>query len=177
MVLKNCSNSGDVRVYQDNGFNGGICGSWGMDSVESLIENCTNTGNLIIDNKKISDDELKAMETDGFFTISRICGGIIGRVGTTALSTDNDRADEKNINKADAVFTIKGCGSTGSLLVNDAEEYKTKEGERIYRNYFGGIIGNTCGEDGFSVLVEDCAYSGFERGLGNDDLPDAGDKK
>ena len=74
-------------------------------------------------------------------------------------------------------MTIKGCASTGSLLVNDAEEYKTKDGQRMYRNYFGGIIGNTCGEEGFSVLVEDCAYSGFERGLGNDDLPDAGDKK
>lgn len=177
MTLSSCSNSGQVKVFQNNGFSGGICGSWGMDSVETIIENCTNTGNLMIENEKISEDELKEMEAGGFFTISRICGGVIGRVGTTMLSTDNDRPDEKNVNKEGAVLTIRECASTGSLLVNDAEEYKTKDGQRMYRNYFGGIIGNTCGEEGFSVLVEDCAYSGFERGLGNDDLPDAGDKK
>lgn len=177
MTLKNCSNSGEIKVRRDNGFVGGICGSWGMDSIESSIEDCINTGNLIIDNKKISEDELTSMEKDGSFTISRICGGIIGRVGMTGLSTDNDEADEKNVNQEGAVFTIKGCSSTGSLLVNDAEEYKTKDGERIYRNYFGGIIGNTCGEDGFSMFVEKCSYSGFERGLGNDDLPDVGNKE
>lgn len=173
LVMKDCNNSGDVTVHRDNGYIGGIAGSLGMDSTPGLIENCHNTGNIIMENKILTEEEAK----DVSFTLSRMCGGVIGRVGGLYLSTGNDKNSEKNINKKDAWLNMKNCSSTGELLVNNTKQYPNEKGELRYRNFFGGVIGNSCAEDGYSILVENCTYSGFERGLGNDDLPDIGNKK
>ena len=37
---------------------------------------------------------------------------------------------------------------------------------------FGGIIGNTCGEDDYAFIAEGCTYNGAVRGLGNTEYPD-----
>lgn len=178
LIVKDCANSGAILAQEVNGYIGGIAGCWGMDSVKSSFENCVNSGAIVLDNKKPAGEELDEMEEDGFFTLARICGGIAGKVGPGLyLGIDNDKPDAENINKENAQFTFKNCISTGALRVNDAEEYKDKNGKFKYRNFFGGIIGNACAENSFSVLVEDCSYSGFERGLGNEELPDVGIKK
>lgn len=177
MTVKDCTNSGDITATNVNGYLGGIAGNWGMDSIPTVFENCKNTGAIILNNEKVTEEKLKEMEAAGFFTLSRICGGIVGRVGTLFLGIQNDKIKEKNINKEGACFTFKNCSSTGALLVNDAEEYTTENGKMFYRNYFGGVIGNASGEDGFSFYVDNCTYTGFERGLGNVDLPDVGTKK
>lgn len=104
-------------------------------------------------------------------TVSRIEGGIIGRVGEgLMLTTDSDATNSANIQSENAILNIKNCNSTGTLSVIDADAENIK-------NWFGGIIGNTSGEDGFSFFVDNCTYTGFDRGLGNDNLPDIGTKK
>lgn len=164
--ITNCVNSGKITTNVINGYIGGILGNWGMADVATTIEKCTNNGTLSItaEADKMTDEETEIM------TVSRIAGGIVGRVGSgLLLTTDSDNADDKNVQSADAVLKIKDSKNTGALqVVNaDAENYK---------NWFGGIIGNTCGEDGFSVLAENCTYTGFDRGLGNETLTDVGTK-
>lgn len=173
LVLKDCSNSGAVTVHKDNGYIGGITGSWGMMATPGLIENCHNTGDIIMENKELTMEEAEEIS----FTLSRMCGGVIGRVGGTYLSVGDDENSAENINKENAWLNIKGCSSTGALAVNNKKEYPNEKGEVRFENFFGGIIGNICAEDEFSVMVTDSVYSGFERGLGNDDLPGIGEKK
>ena len=137
-----------------------------MANVATIIDKCTNSGTLAI---TAAADGMTDKDAE-IMTVSRIAGGIVGRVGSgLLLTTDSDKADEKNIQSANADLKITNCQSTGKLdVVNiDAENYK---------NWFGGIIGNTCGEDGFAVFVDKCTYTGFERGLGNENLTDIGTK-
>lgn len=172
LVMQDCENTALVTVHTDNGYLGGIAGSWGMEFTPSRVENCRNTGDLVMKNKDLTQEEVEEIS----FTLSRMCGGILGRVGGDYLSTADDANDPQNINRKDAWLQVKDCTSTGGLDVNNIKEYPNEKGEVRYRNYFGGIIGNSCAEEGFSIQVVDCNYSGFERGLGNDDLPDVGAK-
>lgn len=168
VTISGCVNSGDITVGQVNGYIGGILGNWGMANIATTIDNCTNSGTLAITAAAVvSEDD----EEEDVMTISRIAGGIVGRVGPgLLLTTDSDSADNKNIQSADADLKITNCKSTGKLNVTDMDAEN-------YKNWFGGIIGNACGEDGFAVSVENCTYSGFDRGLGNEDLTDVGTKK
>ena len=164
--VANCTNNGDISSSALNGYIGGILGNWGMKDIPTTVDNCTNIGTLAITKATdgMTDEEAETM------TVSRIAGGIVGRVGEgLLLTTDNDEADNKNIQATDAVLKITNSKNTGKLEVVDVDAQNIK-------NWFGGIIGNTCGEDGFSVLVENCTYTGFDRGLGNEDLNDVGTK-
>ena len=164
--VANCTNNGDISSSALNGYIGGILGNWGMKDIPTTVDNCTNKGTLAITKATdgMTDEEAETM------TVSRIAGGIVGRVGEgLLLTTDNDEADNKNIQATDAVLKITNSKNTGKLEVVDVDAQNIK-------NWFGGIIGNTCGEDGFSVLVENCTYTGFDRGLGNEDLNDVGTK-
>lgn len=164
--VANCTNNGDISSSALNGYIGGILGNWGMKDIPTTVDNCTNIGTLAITKATdgMTDEEAEIM------TVSHIAGGIVGRVGEgLLLTTDNDEADNKNIQATDAVLKITNSKNTGKLEVVDVDAQNIK-------NWFGGIIGNTCGEDGFSVLVENCTYTGFDRGLGNEDLNDVGTK-
>ncbi len=165
--ISGCNNSGDIRSANLNGYIGGILGNWGMKNIPTTVENCNNSGNLIINasGTTVTEDDNEVM------TISRIAGGIVGRVGKgLLLTTDNDSPSDKNVQASNAVLKISKCESTGALSVPD-------ESSEYVKDWFGGIIGNTNAEDGFSVSVKDCSYSGFDRGLGNEDLSDVGTKK
>lgn len=164
--ISSCVNSGNITTDEVNGYIGGILGNWGMANVATTIDQCTNSGTLAITAAadSMTDEEAEIM------TVSRIAGGIVGRIGSgLLLTTDHDKADEKNIQSANADLKITNSKNTGKLdVVNiDAENYK---------NWFGGIIGNTCGEDGFAIFVDKCTYTGFDRGLGNENLTDIGTK-
>lgn len=174
--IENCSNSGNITTKSNNSYIGGISGNWGMRGISTDFIYCKNSGDLIIDNpgkpQGFSDEEGNKV-----MTISRIAGGIIGRAGDgLLLTTDSDNVKDKNVNTKKAVITLTSCSNVGALSVNDAKEYTNKNGEKVYRNYFGGIIGNTTGEKDASIFVEDCTYSNFERGLGNTDVKDIGTK-
>ena len=165
--VTNCTNDGKVTTDTVNGYIGGILGNWGMANVATEINRCTSNGTLSITAKadSMTDEDAQKM------TVSRIAGGIVGRVGSgLLLTTDSDKADNKNVQASNASLRIIDCKNTGNLdVVNITAEN--------YKNWFGGIIGNTCGEDGFALYVNNCTYTGFDRGLGNENLNDVGTKK
>ncbi|MDO4343599.1 MAG: hypothetical protein Q4C50_02225 [Eubacteriales bacterium] len=178
LTLKDCSNSGKITVTQINGYLGGIAGSWGMAGIPSTIEGCVNSGELFIDNSHLTEEQKTEIADSVSFTLSRIAGGVIGKIGRSLyLSTDNNGNDARYVNGEDAYFVLRDCHSTGDIHINDPKEYQDKTGRIVYRNYIGGIIGNASGEEDYSVQVENCTYSGAERGMGNGDLPDVGEKK
>lgn len=173
----NCSNSGDITTLSNNSYIGGISANWGMRGISADFINCFNSGNLIIDNDNKANGYT---DEDGnkIMTISRIAGGIIGRVGDgLLLTTDSDKVKDKNINSKKAVVTLNKCSNIGKLEVNDSNEYTDANGEKVYKNYFGGLVGNTSGEKDVSLFVENCTYSNFERGIGNTEVKDIGTKK
>ena len=164
--ISDCKNSGKITTGSTNGYIGGILGNWGMKDIPTVLSECTNSGTLSITAAadKMTEEEAKIM------TISRIAGGIVGRVGRgLLLTTDHDESKEKNVQAKNAVLKITDCKNTGKKEI-------VNENAPFYQNWFGGIIGNTSAENGFSVLVENCTYTGFERGLGNESLPDVGIK-
>lgn len=164
--ISNCVNRGDLTVAKVNGFVGGILANWGMENIPTTVDRCTNSGTLSI----TAPAQMTAEEAE-VMTISRIVGGIVGRVGPALLlTTDTDQVDSRNVQSETPVLTITNSGSTGEIHIVDADA-------AYYKNWFGGIIGNFCGEDGFSFFVDKCTYTGFDRGLGNDTLPDIGTKK
>lgn len=165
--ISGCSNSGDICSASLNGYIGGILGNWGMKNVPTTVENCNNSGDLIINasGTTVTEDDNEVM------TISRIAGGIVGRVGGgLLLTTDHDSPSDKNVQASNAVLKISKCENSGTIIVPE-------ESSEYVKDWFGGIIGNTNAEDGFSVSVKDCSYSGFDRGLGNKDFSDVGTKK
>lgn len=167
LEMQKCSNSGEITVLQINGYLGGIAGNWGMGGVPSIIETCTNTGRLFINNRVLIEEQRKEIENSKTFTLSRIIGGIVGKVGKGLyLSTDNDEKSAKYINSENAFFQIIHCKNTGEIEINDPEEYKDQTGKIVYRNYIGGILVNASGEKEYSVRVEDCSYLGTEYEIG-----------
>lgn len=175
IAIKDCANHGEIITdSQVNGFIGGIAANWGMGNIQTTITGCTNTGNLTIANEETTDDTLNE---EKLFTMVRIAGGIIGRIGNgLLLSVDGDAGNDVNIQKTDAFITLTDCSNIGNLNVKVGEEYKNVGGEQVYINYFGGIVGNASGENAYSVFVENCSYSNFERGLGNTEYADFGTK-
>ena len=164
--VSNCVNSGNITNGKINGYIGGILGNWGMANIATTIDRCTNSGTLATtaSTAGMTDEEAKIM------TVSRIAGGIVGRVGSGLfLTTDNDEAIEKNIQSGSADLKITNSKNTGKLEVANIEAENIK-------NWFGGIVGNTCGEDGFALFVDKCSYTNFDRGLGNENLTDIGTK-
>ena len=142
-------------------------GTYGMQDIPTVLENCKNSGKISITAAAdtVTDKDAEVM------TLSRIAGGIIGRVGAgLLLTTDHDESKAKNIQAKNSVLTVRNCSSTGKLDVVN------KNAENV-KNWFGGVIGNASAEKGYSIFVSDCIYSGgFERGLGNEDYEDIGEK-
>ncbi len=170
-----CKNSGDVVISSDNQFVGGIAANWDTCGIPATFENCSNAGTLYINNKKPDEETLNS---EKIMTLSRVAGGIVGRVGSfPMLTTDNDDNKGKFIQTPNAEIVFRNCSSTGMLDVAVDEEFTNQHGQQLYTNYFGGIIGNHCGEKDYSVFVEDCVYSNFERGLGNSNFEDIGNRK
>ncbi len=173
VVIQECTNGGDIKTTANNSFIGGIVGSIGLKDIPVVFASCTNSGDLIIENEPTDVETQTEQKT---FTISRIAGGIVGRVGSgQILTTDTNRGNADNPRQSNARITFAGCKNTGKLNVA-AEDTVNEEGEPIYKNWFGGIIGKLCGEDGYAVYTDSCSYKHFERGLGNEDYPDAGEK-
>ncbi len=166
-TIENCTSTGNMSVSSNNGYVGGIAGNWGMRHISTTISSCKASGELRITAPVVERDP----DDDINMTISRIIGGIVGRAGEgLLLTTDNDKASDKNIQAKNAVLKIENCASSCTMVVNEP-------GAEEYTDYIGGVIGNASAADGFSVLVTECTYSGADRGLGNTDLPDVGTKK
>ncbi len=166
VTVKDCDNSGDVTVSSINGYVGGVLGNWGVQNTPTTIENCTNSGKLTITHT-LSDDYL---EEEGM-TLSRVIGGIIGRVGSgLTLTVDSNEEKLENIQSENALLTISNCKNNGAYELADD---RTSE---IYKNFLGGIVGFASGDDNYSFRADNCSYTGFDRGLGNDLDIDIGTK-
>lgn len=164
ITIDNCSNAGEV-ITDGLGFSGGICGCYGMANIPTEFSNCINTGTLSVMTPAADPETAESEET---FTLARCTGGIIGRVGYGIyFTTDTDKGNVGNVQKENGIFKIVDCHNKGQLNVAVKDEF--------YTDFFGGIIGNTSGEDAYSFFVEDCTYMYFDRGLGNPDYPDVGD--
>lgn len=166
-----CKNSGEVVTHNNNTFIGGIIGGAGVENGKVCILSCKNEGNLtVLDPQVIEPVEEKE------FSLTRMCGGIVGRVGETLfLSTDaDDKENPDIINEKNANVVIEDCFSSGKFNVPDEKKYKTLKGEEIYENACGGIIGTCSGNEGYSINVINCTYKNANRGMGAEYLMDVG---
>lgn len=178
VCLKNCSNSGVITSQSNNSFVGGIVGNYGIEKIQTLIEDCTNSGTVKLEASLTEKEIQQSINGGAVMTISQMVGGIVGRIGEGVfLTTDNDGGEVSSVDAANARIVIRDCRNTGALFATDYSEYKTEEGKQIWVNYIGGIVGNACGEDTYSFRVEDCTYNSTERGLGNLEFPDVGLRK
>lgn len=164
LKIVKCINKGEIYTYSSNAFIGGIVGGLGAKNISTEVTGCTNIGTLSVEDKAPSDETINS---DKVMNLSRMCGGIIGRVGETLyLSTSADQGNEANINAENAVIKISDCYSNGEFNVPAEDKYKNYKGLNIWDNQIGGIIGNCSAADGFSFSVENCEYTNAERGLG-----------
>ena len=166
--VKNCSNVGEIYTTNSNSFIGGIIGGLGLKDVACNVSDCVNSGDLTVEDvepSKETTESVKEME------LSRMCGGIIGRVGDTLLlSTSADRGNTENVNSEKASIKVINCKSTGKFNVPDENKYKYSDGENIYTNHIGGIIGNCSGEDGYAFYVKDCDFTNADKMLGTEEI-------
>lgn len=172
--LKGCINNGDVYTSSSNAFIGGIAGNLGLAEVKTTLTDCANTGLLEFEDNA-PDDETTNAQADERFQLTRMCGGIIGRVGSgLVLVADSSKGNDENVNKDDAYIQIADCYSNGKFVVPDEEKYLNADGTPIYTNVIGGIIGCCTGETEFSLNVTDCGYCNVERGMGEEFFKNVG---
>lgn len=175
ITLKGCANSGSIIGLSTNSYVGGIAGNFSAEGVKTLFERCTNSGDVKLELSLTQEEIQETQEAGYIMTISQIIGGIVGRLGEgTLLTTDNDNGSAANVNAANAWIVFHDCHNSGMLEATDYSKYVTTDGKQIWKNYIGGIIGNTCADDAYSFRVEDCTYTGADRGLGNMEYPDVG---
>lgn len=175
ITVKDCVNSGTVVGQSENAYAGGIAGNFGVRGIRTLFENCTNSGDVKLE-FSLTPEEIQASQEAGFtMSISQIVGGIVGRLGEgLLLTTDHDNGSAVNVNAEDPWIVFRNCRSSGMLTSTDYSEYVTGDGKQIWKSYIGGIIGNASAEDAYSFRVENCTYTGADRGLGNPEYPDVG---
>ena len=185
-AVRNCRNSGNLSSSTTNGYIGGILAVDGFTRTKTEIDGCENSGNIsftepwIMGEADLKTENDKGEKEDAsLFTLSVMGGGIVGRVGEALLlSVDADHADEKEINKKDALVEISNCTNTGSLSCEEpqkgdgiTEEEFQKAKKQYWKQSMGGILGDCSCTNDYSVSFKNCTYS-TERGIGNTDLPD-----
>lgn len=175
ITFQNCTNTGSICGLSSNSYVGGIAGNFGVEGVKTVFDSCSNSGEVRLE-IDLPETDIQATLEDGFvMTLSHIVGGIVGRLGDSLLlTTDRDQGSEENINAENPWVLFKNCRNTGALEAADLSGYLTEDGKQVWKNYIGGIIGNACGEEAYSFRVEDCTYTGTDRGLGNAEYPDVG---
>lgn len=168
LKILNCTNKGEIYTHSSNSFIGGIVGGLGTKNLSTEIKGCVNSGTLSVEDIAPSDE---TVNSDKVMSLSRMCGGIIGRIGETLyLSTTADRGNMANIDAENAVIKISDCYSDGTFNVPAEDKYKNHKGLNIWDNQIGGIIGNCSAADGFSFSVENCEFTNAERGLGTKEI-------
>lgn len=178
VTLENDVNSADIRCTDDNAFVGGIAGNVGVPGGAVTVKDCRASGVISYPAVQI-DAETTGITKDEFrLEMSRIGGGIVGMVGGGLyLSTANDGKDASHVNSPDASIVFTGCHSDMTFSSPDESEYVyDDDGTPVLLNRFGGILGFCSDGEGLAFRVEDCTFTGCERGLGNADLPDVGTK-
>ena len=178
VVLNKCNNAGDVTTTNYNSMAGGIVGVLGLGYIPTEIKDCVNSGNVAID-FTLTDEQIAALQDAEWTEIYQIGGGIVGRIGSALkLTTSEEEAETSadNVNGTEGKIVISGCKNTGTISAPDYSYILNKWGMPLFVNYLGGVVGQCSATDGYAFSVENCTYSGAERGLGDTKYPDFGTK-
>ena len=177
LILNQCSNSGQVTVTSSNSMAGGIVGVLGLGYIPTEIIDCTNTGAVQID-FTLTDAQIAEGQGAYWTELYQIGGGIVGRIGDALKLTTAEGVETSadNVNAADGNIIISGCRNTGTVSAPDYSYILNTWEKPLYVNYLGGIAGQCSATDGYAFCVENCTYSGADRGLGDSGYPDVGTK-
>ena len=179
IVLNKCNNAGNVTTTSSNSMAGGIVGVLGLGYIPTEIKDCVNSGNVAID-FTLTDEQISGFQDAEWTEIYQIGGGVVGRIGSALkLTTSQEEAETSadNVNATEGKIVISGCKSTGTISAPDYSYILNKWGMPLFVNYLGGIVGQCSATDGYAFAIENCTYSGAERGLGITDYADVGTKK
>lgn len=178
VILSGCSNAGDVTVTTSNAMAGGVVGVLGLGHISTNITDCINTGAVSVD-FTLTDAEIEELQGVDWPEIYQISGGIVGRIGDALKLTTAEgvETNANNVNAAEGNIVISGCRNTGTISAPDYSFILNKWEQPLYVNYLGGIVGQCGATDGYAFRVENCTYTGADRGLGNEEYPDVGQKK
>ena len=178
IVFNKCNNAGNVTATNYNSMAGGIVGVLGLGYIPTEIKDCVNSGNVVID-FTLTDEQISGFQDAEWTEIYQIGGGVVGRIGSALkLTTSQEEAETSadNVNATEGKIVISGCKSTGTISAPDYSYILNKWGMPLFVNYLGGIVGQCSATDGYAFGVENCTYSGAERGLGDTKYPDIGTK-
>lgn len=173
VVINKCNNAGSVTTTSSNSMAGGIVGVLGLGYIPTEISNCTNTGSVSIE-FTLTEEQIADSQGADWTEFYQIGGGIVGRIGDALKLTTAEGVETStdNVNAADGNIVISGCSSTGTVSAPDYSSILNKWEKPLYVNYLGGIVGQCSATDGYAFGVENCTYSGAERGLGSTEYPD-----
>lgn len=168
VTLRKCTNSGNITVNSSNAMTGGIVGVLGLGYIPTEITDCVNDGAVEVD-FTLTDDQIASSQGLAWTEFYQIAGGIVGRVGDALkLSTgEGVKTSADNVNTASGNIKISGCSSTGAISAPDYSFILNSKDQPLYVNYLGGIIGQCSATDGYAFSVENCTYTGADRGLGD----------
>lgn len=175
--FQGCSNKGSVTVTSSNSMVGGIAGVLGLGYIPTEITNCVNSGAVTVD-FTLSDEQIAESQGLGWTEFFQIGGGIVGRIGDALKLTTAEGVETSadNVNNAKGNIVISGCSNTGAISAPDYSFILNQWDVPLYMNYLGGVVGQCSATDGYAFSVENCTYTGAERGLGDTEYPDFGTK-
>ncbi len=175
--FSNCTNNGNITVKGTNSMVGGIVGVMGLGYIPMEIMECTNSGTVCVD-FKLTEEQISENQGLDWPEFYQIAGGIVGRIGDGVILTTAEGVETSadNVNAANARIKISGCNNTGSVNAPNYSYILNKWEKPLYVNYLGGIIGQCSATNGYAFSVENCTYSGAERGLGDTNYADVGTK-
>lgn len=178
VTLKNCSNSGGITITTSNSMAGGIVGVLGLGYIPTEITSCVNNGSVKVD-FTLTDAQIQESQGAAWTEFYQIGGGIVGRIGDALKLTTAEGVETSadNVNAKNANIKITGCSNTGTISAPDYSTILNQWKKPLYVNYLGGIVGQCSATNGYAFHVENCTYSGAERGLGSTDYADVGTKK
>ncbi len=173
--IKKCANSGTVSTDALNNSIGGIAGCLGVNGIRTVIEDCSNTGDLIVNVQELSQE---SYSSDVYFQLCNMAGGIVGRVGKTLylMAVKDDAGEDEYTDAKDPVVAISGCLSSGNFRFPAADKLKNYCGDALALNRIGGIVGSSSAEKNHSLRIENCFFANSDRGYGNEEHPDQGTK-
>ena len=178
LIIRDCSNSGDISGFEDQGDVGGIAGDLsGMgewtDGQGMLLENCRNTGSVthlynaggIAGDCTVPNAPVVIQNCSNAGSISAVngTGGILGQISSGNHSHTIRSCD--NVGEIEAAG--KGGGIVGMFLgfALDVEEPKeiqiskcVNRGE-VSGKYIGGVVGSGMDANG-TCRIEDCLNEG-----------------
>ena len=177
VVLNKCNNAGGVTTTSSNSMAGGIVSVLGLGYIPTEIKDCVNSGNVAID-FTLTDEQIAEAQGSNWTEFYQIGGGIVGRIGDALKLTTAEgvKTSADNVNAAEGNIVISGCKNTGKISAPDYSQILNEYEKPLYVNYLGGVVGQCSATDGYAFAIENCTYSGAERGLGDTKYPDFGTK-